>query len=224
MRSLDKLLLGLNSDQRKAVTYEGGPLLVLAGAGSGKTKVLTHRLAWLIAQKKVRSENTLLLTFTNKAAGEMKERVLRLIKLSPAFSGTFHSFCVRVLRIDGRYTDIAQNFVIYDKNDQKEIVKDALASLGMNDEVGKAGMVASTISQAKSQMFSPLEYSEFVQGEWQEKVFKIWLEYEKLLKKADALDFDDLLLEAVKLFDEKKPVLQKWQKMGRTGSGSASRQ
>ncbi|OGM18671.1 hypothetical protein A2686_04365 [Candidatus Woesebacteria bacterium RIFCSPHIGHO2_01_FULL_38_10] len=213
MRSLDKLLLGLNSDQRKAVTYEGGPLLVLAGAGSGKTKVLTHRLAWLIAQKKVRSENTLLLTFTNKAAGEMKERVLRLIKLSPAFSGTFHSFCVRVLRIDGRYTDIAQNFVIYDKNDQKEIVKDALASLGMNDEVGKAGMVASTISQAKSQMFSPLEYSEFVQGEWQEKVFKIWLEYEKLLKKADALDFDDLLLEAVKLFDEKKPVLQKWQKM-----------
>ena len=114
------LLRGLNKEQKEAVEYENGPLLVLAGAGSGKTKVLTHRVAWFIDQKKAGAENVLLLTFTKKAAGEMKERVLRLTKKAPGFAGTFHSFCVRILRIDGQRIDIPKNFLIYDEQDSRE--------------------------------------------------------------------------------------------------------
>ena len=122
----DNLLSELNVNQLKAVTYLGGPLLVLAGAGSGKTKVLTHRVAWFIDQGKITPENILLLTFTNKAAGEMKERVLRLTDKSPAFAGTFHSFCVRVLRREGRNIDIPPNFLIYDDDDTKHTIKEIL--------------------------------------------------------------------------------------------------
>src|SRR3989344_1508398 len=113
----NKLLSNLNKQQKIAVTYDAGPVLVLAGAGSGKTRVLTYRVAWFIAQKRVRPENVLLLTFTNKAAGEMKERVLKLTRQAPAFAGTFHSFCVRVLRKSGQAIDISPNFIIYDEMD-----------------------------------------------------------------------------------------------------------
>src|SRR3972149_10678717 len=111
MTNTNNLLTGLNAQQEKAVTYKGGPLLVLAGAGSGKTKVLTHRVAWFIEQGVTKPENVLLLTFTNKAAGEMKERVLHLTSQAPAFAGTFHAFCVRVLRKSGQTIDIPANFL-----------------------------------------------------------------------------------------------------------------
>ncbi|MCL4382868.1 UvrD-helicase domain-containing protein [Patescibacteria group bacterium] len=208
----DELLKNLNKEQLSAVTFEEKPLLVLAGAGSGKTRVLTHRVAWLINQMKVKNENILLLTFTNKAAGEMKSRVLELTETSPAFAGTFHSFCVRVLREDGEKIAIPRDFLIYDDNDSKEAIKDIAQELGLPPDRFKPGGVASVISQAKSNMVSPTQYAEFVQGDWQEGVFKIYVAYEKYLKKVGALDFDDLLLKTVKLFEEKGDILSKWQR------------
>lgn len=210
-RQTNKLLSRLNPQQRKAVTYENGPLLVLAGAGSGKTRVLTYRVAWFIARKKAAPENVLLLTFTNKAAGEMKERVLKLTKQAPAFAGTFHAFCVRVLRIDGTKSNIPENFLIYDEQDSKDAVKEILDKLNLSKDSYNPSAIASHISDAKTQMLTPAQFAEIAKGEWQEKVFKIYVEYEKLLKKTGALDFDDLLLKTVDLFEKNPQVLTRWQ-------------
>jgi len=207
-----KLLEALNKEQQEAVTYDNGPLLVLAGAGSGKTKVLTHRAAWFLAEGKANPENVLLLTFTNKAAQEMKNRIKALSETTPGYAGTFHSFCVRVLRIEGQQISIPNNFLIYDEDDKKEIIKDILEDMGMaNNSINPAG-IGAQISEAKNQMLTPLQYAEFAKGEWQEKVFKIYQEYEKRLRKIGALDFDDLLLKAVKLLDENPQTADKWQK------------
>lgn len=206
-----KLLEGLNDSQKQAVTYEGGPLLVLAGAGSGKTRVLTHRAAWIIAQKRAQPEQVLLLTFTNKAASEMKERITQLSDQAPLFSGTFHSFCARILRIDGRNIGINPNFVIYDEDDQKDAIKDILHELNLSKDSYNPSSIASEISMVKNQMITPAQYAEFASGEYQETFFKIYAEYEKYLSKIGALDFDDLLLKVVKLLDESEEVLNKWQ-------------
>ena len=197
----DNLTKDLNKEQLAAVTHEGSPLLVLAGAGSGKTRVLTRRAAWLIANNKASSYNTLLLTFTNKAANEMKNRITSLTKTEPGFAGTFHSFCVRVLRIDGEQIDIPKNFLIYDDYDQKEIIADIIDELNLDKDTVKPAVIAAQISEAKSNMLKPLQYAEIIKGDFQEKVFKIYLEYEKKLKNIGALDFDDLLLKAVELFE-----------------------
>ncbi|MBU2036509.1 UvrD-helicase domain-containing protein, partial [Patescibacteria group bacterium] len=121
--NLNKLLSELNPQQKEAVTYSGKLLLILAGAGSGKTKVLTHRLTWMINQEIASPEDCLLLTFTNKAAGEMKQRVKNLIGQVPGFAGTFHSFCAKVLRVDGTKIGIPKGFIIYDAQDQKDAIK-----------------------------------------------------------------------------------------------------
>ena len=205
------LLKNLNREQKKAVTYSNGPLLVLAGAGSGKTRVLTYRAAWFITKNFVLPQNILLLTFTNKAAGEMKERIAKLTKATPGFAGTFHSFCARVLRIDGQEIGIPKNFIIFDSKDSKDAVAEVMENMSLSKESIKPAGVAAQISEAKSQMMSPVQYAEIAKGKWQETVFKIFVEYEKLLKKTNALDFDDLLLKTVKLFDEKPAVLTKWQ-------------
>lgn len=207
----NKLLSGLNPNQKRAVTYQKGPLLVLAGAGSGKTRVLTHRVAWLISHSKVPSKNTLLLTFTNKAANEMKERIARLSKSSPGFAGTFHAFCVKILRIDGNNINIPKNFIIYDEKDSKDAVKDILGSFNLATNSYSPTSIASQISNAKTQMLNPNQYGEIAKGDWQEMIFKIYVEYEKLLKKAGVLDFDDLLLKTVKLFKENPNIQNKWQ-------------
>lgn len=204
------LLANLNDAQKEAVTYDGGPLLILAGAGSGKTRVLTHRAAWIIQQKKASSDNLLLLTFTNKAAREMKERMHALIGETPAFAGTFHSFCVRVLRIDGEHIGIPRNFIIYDDDDQKEAVKDIMENLGIDTDRWKPSSILYQISEAKNTMLTPLEYSEFVQTELQEKTFKVYAAYEKYMMEIGALDFDDLLLKTVELFKKAPPILAKW--------------
>lgn len=208
---MNKLLKDLNKEQKRAVKYDNGPLLVLAGAGSGKTRVLTYRVAHFIDQGKVSPQNVLLLTFTNKAAGEMKERVIKLTKQAPAFAGTFHSFCAKVLRIDGKHIDIPVNFLIYDEQDSKDAVKDIIANLDISTDKIKPAAIASAISDAKTQMLSPTQYGEIAKGNFQEAVFKTYVEYERYLEKAGALDFDDLLLKAVKLFEEEGSVLQKWQ-------------
>ena len=219
MKNSNELLSGLNPHQKEAVTYKGGSLLVLAGAGSGKTRVLTHRVAWFIAEKIAQPENVLLLTFTNKAAGGMKERVLRLTQQAPAFAGTFHSFCVRVLRRSGQVIDILPNFLIYDDDDTKEAIKEVLSDLNLSTDKYNPNAVASQISEAKNQMLTPNMYAEFIKGDsstslragWQEKIFKIWTEYEKIMKSSGALDFDDLLLKTVELFDKNPQTLSKWQ-------------
>lgn len=206
-----KLLTQLNPAQKKAVTYSEGPLLVLAGAGSGKTRVLTYRLAYFIAKEFVAPENACLLTFTNKAAGEMKERIIALIGRAPGFAGTFHSFCAKILRIDGRAIGIPPGFLIYDTEDQKQAVKEIIEKLNYSTDSFSPAAVLKDISDAKNQMLSPGEYSEFAQGDWQEAVVKIYIQYEKYLKEVGALDFDDLLLKAVELLKKKPEILKKWQ-------------
>src|SRR3989344_1251761 len=198
---MTNLLSNLNPQQIEAVTYEAGPLLVLAGAGSGKTRVLTFRVALLINQKRVGPDEILLLTFTNKAASEMKERVSSLVKETPGFAGTFHSFCVRLLRIDGGEIGIPRDFLIYDDTDSKEAITQIVKEINLSPDSYKPAVMASMISEAKSQMLTPSQYAEFVQSEFQEKVLKIYIEYEKFLKNANALDFDDLMLKAVSLLE-----------------------
>lgn len=201
-----KLTTGLNKDQLEAVTYTEGPLLVLAGAGSGKTKVLTHRVSYLIEQKIVSPENCLLLTFTNKAAKEMKHR---MGDIELGFAGTFHGFCAKVLKTDGRAIGIESNFLIYDDNDQKDLVKEIINDLGIKDSV-KPASILYAISDAKNQMLSPSQYAEIANGDLAEATAKVYSRYEKRLSEINALDFDDLLLKTVKLF-EVLEVLSKWQ-------------
>lgn len=211
--SEDKLLEGLNDQQKAAVLHEDGPLLILAGAGSGKTRVLTHRASYLISKKKVRAENLLLLTFTNKAASEMKVRIMSLSQTAPGFAGTFHSFSVRVLRIDGLKINIAPNFLIYNEDDKKEAVKDILENLNLSPEAYHPNAIANQISEAKNEMLSPLAFGEFVRTDWHEKVFKVYVEYEKYLKEVGALDFDDLLLKTVDLLEKNTEIAEKWQRL-----------
>ncbi|HWA52245.1 MAG TPA: UvrD-helicase domain-containing protein [Patescibacteria group bacterium] len=206
------ILASLNDKQLEAVTFEGDKLLVLAGAGSGKTKVLTHRAAWFIQEKKVSPSSVILLTFTNKAASEMKERIGNLISDMPGFAGTFHSFCVRVLRIDGKSIGIDSNFIIYDDSDQKELVKEIIEDFNLPDDSYNPGSILNEISNSKSQMITSLEYGEIAQGDYQENIFKIYAAYEKELKTINALDFDDILMKVVEIFRNNPEVLSKWQK------------
>lgn len=211
------IVSNLNPKQLEAVTYDGDKLLVLAGAGSGKTKVLTHRAAWFIEKKHIPPENIVLLTFTNKAAKEMKERMEKLFTgqrslISSVQGGTFHSFCVRLLRIDGKEIGIDQNFVIYDDSDQKDLIKQILEDLNLAEDSYNPGSILNEIGNSKSQMVGALEYGEIAQGDYQEKVFQIYNLYEKNLKDANALDFDDILIKTVELLRSKPEILSKWQK------------
>ncbi|MEK7550594.1 MAG: UvrD-helicase domain-containing protein [Patescibacteria group bacterium] len=199
----------LNKEQLEAVSYTGGPLLVLAGAGSGKTKVLTHRVAYLIQKKIIKPENALLLTFTNKAATEMKGRIGNI---SLGFAGTFHGFCAKILRIDGKYIGVPINFIIYDDSDQKDAVKQILEKLNLSTDKYNPVAILNGISEAKNQMLSPSEYNDFIRSGWQEVIAKVYGEYEKMLKDIGALDFDDLLIKTVELFKKDSEVLSKWQK------------
>lgn len=208
---MTSILTNLNPQQKAAVTFCSGPLLVLAGAGSGKTKVLIHRVAYFIQQGWVKPENCLLLTFTNKAAGEMKERIIALTHQTPGFVGTFHSFCAKILRIDGRQIDIPPGFLIYDEQDQKQLVKQILEEANLSTDLYHPAAVLSVISDAKNQMLSPTQYAEFADSEFQQVVFKVYLTYEKALKEIGALDFDDLLIKAVILLKQSSRTLQKWQ-------------
>ena len=167
----------LNKEQQEAVKYTNGPLLVLAGAGSGKTKVLTHRVTYLIEQKLVNPENCLLLTFTNKAAKEMKKR---MGDIELGFAGTFHGFCARVLKIDGKVIGINNNFLIYDDNDQKDLVKEIIKDLGINTSV-KPNSILYSISEAKNQMLSPSQFADIARGDMGDITVKVYEKYEKRL-------------------------------------------
>lgn len=206
------LLANLNEKQKEAVVFEGGPLLILAGAGSGKTRVLTHRAAWLIFQKKAQPKEIALLTFTNKAAAEMKERILSLINSSPYFAGTFHSFCARLLRIEGKNIGINKNFVIFDDLDKKTAIKKAIEELNLDKEIYKEDEIEREISKIKNDVIAKYLLQEIKEkGTYFKNLVLVFEKYEKILKKSMALDFDDLLLKTVLLFEEKEKILNKWQ-------------
>ena len=211
------LLDGLNTAQSDAVQTISGPLLILAGAGSGKTKTLTHRIAYLIANESINPNEILAVTFTNKAAKEMRERLGVLLGQNAnnrgfmPWMGTFHGICVRMLRIDGKAINISSNFVIYDEDDRQGLVKQAMKQLSISDNEIKAKSVSAAISSAKNEMVDPSEYEATAQFPYQKNISKIYKRYEELRKTAGALDFDDLLLEVVRLLRDNKDIRKKWQ-------------
>lgn len=206
------LLNDLNADQQKAVTHTDGPVLILAGAGSGKTRVLTYRVAYLICEKKVSPHNILMVTFTNKAAKEMKNRIAAVIKQKELpFAGTYHSLCARILRIDGSAINVAQNFVIYDDQDQIDAIKEVMKNLNISPKLYNPRAVLSTISQAKNELIPALEYPTYARGNFQETVARVYLGYQKLLLENGALDFDDMLMKTVQLFQKHPDIVGKYQ-------------
>lgn len=204
----------LNEPQREAVYHTEGPLLILAGAGSGKTRVLTHRIAYLMEELRVNPWNILAITFTNKAAGEMRERVDNLVGMGAesVWVSTFHSTCVRILR---RYIDrlgYDTNFTIYDTDDQKTLMKDVCKLLQIDTKVLKERTILSAISAAKDELITPAEYEMNAAGDFGKmKIAKAYWEYEKQLKANNALDFDDLLMKTVQLFQTNPDVLENYQ-------------
>lgn len=212
----NNLLDNLNDDQKKAVTATDGPILILAGAGSGKTRVLTYKVAYLIAEKNIDPDNILMVTFTNKAAGEMKKRIKNLLaektlNNNMPWTSTFHSFCARILRREGKSLGLAPNFTIYDDTDTKEAILAVMNDLGINKKNISISGVASTIAEAKNELINPSEYKAIAQGFFQEAVAQIYPKYQNILLENQALDFEDLIFKTVKLFQSNSPILQKYQ-------------
>ena len=206
----------LNPQQIDAVKHLEGPALVVAGPGSGKTRVLTHRVAYLIREKKIPELNILCVTFTNKAADEIKSRVSHLLSgkseiTKLPWSGTFHSICSKILRKDGINIGIAPSYVIYDTDDSSDVIRGILKDFGIDSKRFHPKAVWETISSAKSELVSALDYEGYAQGYYQRTVAKIYPEYQMRLRDSNALDFDDLLFETVKLFDRTPNILKKYQ-------------
>ena len=208
------LLDALNEPQRQAVMATDGPLLILAGAGSGKTRVLTHRTAYLIEKCGVNPYNIMAITFTNKAAGEMRERIDQMVGYGPEsiWVCTFHSTCVRILR---RYIDrlgFGTNFTIYDSDDQKTLMKDICKRLEIDTKMYKEKMFLSAISSAKDELIDPIEFETRAAGDYvKRKQAQVYREYQQALKQNNALDFDDLIMKTVELFKLDKEVLASYQ-------------
>ncbi len=204
----------LNTEQREAVFHTEGPVLILAGAGSGKTRVLTHRIAYLIEEKGVNPWNIMAITFTNKAAGEMRERVDKIVGFGSEsiWVSTFHSSCVRMLR---RFIDrlgFDSNFTIYDTDDQKTLMKDICKRLDIDTKVYKERAILAAISKAKDELIGPEEYEMNVMGDFSKRKLALaYKEYQKELKKNNALDFDDLIMKTVELFQACPDVLEYFQ-------------
>lgn len=205
----------LNAAQRQAVELASGPLLILAGAGSGKTKTLTHRIAYLLTEKHVWPNEILAVTFTNKAAREMRERLAGLTGQQNnrgfmPWMGTFHGICVRILRQDGASIGIQKNFVIYDEDDRQGLIKQAMKQLSIGTDKIKPRSVSAAISNAKNDLIDPEGYAADAHYPNQQAIAKIYTLYEQLRKSAGALDFDDLLIETVRLFREVSEVRQRY--------------
>ena len=203
----------LNKTQRAAVEATDGPVLIFAGAGSGKTRVLTHKMFHLIKEKQFKPENILSVTFTNKAAKEMKERVMGLLKSKdlPITIGTFHSVCARLLRIESTHLNISPNFAIYDVQDQKDLLKVILKNLNIPKDQLSPNSVRNQISYLKNKMISPSSQLRKARTIIEKKIVDVFSEYQKALKNNEALDFDDLLLKPLELFDEHPKILKKYQ-------------
>lgn len=208
---------GLNDEQARAVTHGDGPLLILAGAGSGKTKTLTHRIAYLIGELKVFPSRILAVTFTNKAAKEMRQRLAQLLdeeadnRQFMPWMGTFHSICVRILRMDGAHIGLDRRFLIYDTDDQVSLMKQIMKARGLTDKDIKPRAVLSVISNAKNEIRGAEDFSMSARGPREQKIAELFFAYEKALKEAAALDFDDLLTKTVELLQNSSEIRQKWQ-------------
>ena len=208
------LLNGLNSPQKEAVLHVDGPLLILAGAGSGKTRVLTHRIAYLVNEKHVSPWSILAITFTNKAAKEMKDRVNRIIGdvSEKIWISTFHSTCVRILRRDIEKIDYDKSFVIYDSADQQTLIKDCLKELNLNEKNFVPKSVLHDIGRAKDELIEPKTFIKMHASDFRmSKVASVYELYQKKLKQNNALDFDDIIMLTIKLFLEKPEVLDHYQ-------------
>ena len=204
----------LNAEQREAVFHTEGPLLILAGAGSGKTRVLTHRIAYLIEEKGINPWNILAITFTNKAAGEMRERVDDIVGFGSEsiWVSTFHSTCVRILRRHIDRLGYDNNFTIYDSDDQKTLMKDVCKLLQIDTKTYRERTILSAISSAKDEMVTPEEYELNAYGDFsKKKIAEAYKEYERQLKANNALDFDDLLVKTVQLFQIQPEILEYYQ-------------
>ncbi|WP_094548376.1 DNA helicase PcrA [Petroclostridium xylanilyticum] len=212
---MQQLLEGLNNKQKEAVLCTEGPLLILAGAGSGKTRVLTYRIAYLIQEKKVAPWSILAITFTNKAAREMKERLERLVgeQVNDMWVSTFHSACVRILRRDIERLGYDRSFVIFDYADQQTVVKDCLKELRLNDDNFPPRSVLAEISKAKDELMDPKTFTAVYEGDFRmSKIAAIYTLYQKKLRQNNALDFDDIIMNTVMLFNENSDVLEYYQR------------
>ena len=217
----EKIFKELNEQQLEAIQSTEGPLLILAGPGSGKTLVLTHRIAYLIAHRQISPEQILAVTFTNKAAQEMRLRTEELTGLSISncfrflprgnskspFIGTFHSFAARILRKEIHYLGLSPNFVIYDESDQQNIIKEVLRSIKIDEKQFQPRMVLSKISSAKNNLYDPEDLQEKASDYFTERVAEIYPHYQKTLQRNNALDFDDLLMYTIKIFENIPEVL-----------------
>ena len=206
------ILAGLNPAQREAVEAIEGPVLVLAGPGSGKTRVLTHRVAYLVRECGIPPYNIMAVTFTNKAAGEMRTRLAELIgtRLQKLTIGTFHAICVRILRREAEASGLRRDFVIYDSSDQLSLVRQALKALNLDDKTYRPQAIHGAISRAKNELITSQNFRP--QTYWQEIAGRVYKRYQELLAANNALDFDDLLMGAANLFREHPDVLDKYQR------------
>jgi DNA helicase II / ATP-dependent DNA helicase PcrA len=210
------LVEGLNPQQKEAVLHEGSPLLILAGAGSGKTKVLTHRIANFVHNRGIAPHKILAVTFTNKAAKEMKERIQRITgekgkkKIDFPFLGTFHSISVRMLKVDGRAVGLEPTFTIYDTADQKDLVKEAMKSLNIDPKNINPNAIHATISSAKNDMVTAEDYGNLVGDFFTEHVAKIYPIYQRLLEERNAVDFDDLIMKSTLLLQKDEAIRNKY--------------
>ena len=213
MTTANPLLSKLNKQQREAAMYTEGPLLILAGAGSGKTSTMTHRIAYMIEELHINPYQILAVTFTNKAAGEMRDRVEALVGEGlNMWIFTFHSACLRILRKHAEVLGYGTDFAVYDPTDQKTVVKNIIKELGLDPKKFKPAYFLGAISKCKEQKISPAEYQMENGDDYKEKcIYEVYFRYEKTLKKNNAMDFDDLLLNAVRLFEKDEAVLLEYQ-------------
>ncbi|HEY7127457.1 MAG TPA: UvrD-helicase domain-containing protein [Ktedonobacterales bacterium] len=208
------LLAGLNQPQQEAVTHGEGPLLILAGPGSGKTRVITHRIAYLLRERGVPPWSVLAVTFTNKAAREMRERVNTLVgtRARDLTISTFHTLCSRILRRESEhYSVVPKNFAIFDDDDQLSLAKQAVVNLRLNDKQYQPRSLLSAISRAKNDLLGPLEFAERVRKYYDEVVSRVYKEYQRLLQQNNAVDFDDLILLTYDLWRKNPQILERYQ-------------
>lgn len=207
-------LTNLNKEQREAVVTTQGPLLILAGAGSGKTKTLTTRIAYLLQEENVSSHEILAITFTNKAAGEMKERIIDLVGFlgERIWAGTFHSMCLRILRMEIEEVGYKPNFVIYDESDQQTLLKQILKEQNLDEKKFPPRLLANTISNFKNELLDPQSARKYINGDFiMEKNVEIYDIYQERLKQNNAVDFDDIIMLTVQLFERNAEILAKYQ-------------
>src|SRR5919197_5225214 len=215
--AIAELLEGLNPPQREAVTYPGGPLLVLAGAGSGKTRVLTHRIAWLLRTGRARPDEILAITFTNKAAGEMRDRVGALVGgVSRAmWVMTFHSACARILRAEAPRLGYKRAFTIYDEADSLRMIKRCMNELELDPKRYAPRAIKATISAAKNQLVDATDYGDAVSSAFEEAVADTYNLYGRRMVEATAMDIDGLLVQTVNLMELFGDVRSKYQRIFR---------